>query len=622
MINLKKLVPAVLLLSSTIASAQITLPINTTLQTTYTKGTRTAGGAPGKNYWQNTANYTIKVNFDPKTRLLSGTVGIDYVNNSPDTLKRVTFKLYPNLYQKGAARDRGISPNDLTDGVNIKSLTQDGLVLDSTKRRVSNTNMMLKPKAIAPKQSTHFDIAYSYTVNKTSHIRTGQIDDGAFFIAYFFPRVAVYDDIDGWNQFPYKGSEEFYNDFCHFNAEITVPGDYQVWATGNLKNADEVYNPKYTKLIATASSQDKVTDIVTEADLAAGDITKKNPTNTWKFEADTVTDLVFATSNHYIWKASSLVVDPKTQRRTRVDAVFNAAHKDYFEVINYARKTVETMSYKFPKWPYPYPHETVFDGLDQMEYPMMVNDNPLEQSEDAIELTDHEIFHTMFPFYMGINETKYAFMDEGWATIGEWLVSPEIDPKITDLYGITAVENSAGAEQDAPIMTLTPALTGIGQFTNSYPKPAFGYLYVKEMLGDELFTKALHNYINLWHGKHPMPYDFFNCMNTGAGINMNWFWKNWFFDNGIPDLAISKVAHVAKKYTVTITKIGHKATPVHLTVFYADGSKQAVGTSIAAWAKDNKTTVLSFTAKGTIKQITLGTTYDVDSDKKNNIWKP
>ncbi|WP_295713285.1 M1 family metallopeptidase [Mucilaginibacter sp.] len=622
MINLKKLLSIVLLSGTTIASAQITLPITTTLQKTYTNGTRTKSGTPGKSYWQNTANYTIKVNFDPKTRQLIGTVGIDYVNNSPDTLKKIEFKLYPNIYQKGSIREMAVLPTDLTDGVQIKSISMDNQLLDSTKLHIKGTNMSLKIQPISSKQKIHLDIAYSYTLNKTSHIRTGQVDDGAFFIAYFFPRIAVYDDIDGWNEYPYVGSQEFYNDFCHFSAEITVPGDYQVWATGNLKNADEVYNPKYVKLITSAGADDKVTDIVTKADLAAADITKKNPANTWKFEADSVTDLAFATSNHYIWKASSLVVDPKTGRRTRVDAVFNPAHKDYFAVVNYARKTVETMSYKFPKWPYPYPHETVFDGLDQMEYPMMVNDNPLDQTEDAIELTDHEIFHTMFPFYMGTNETKYGFMDEGWATIGEWLISPQIDPKIVDSYGMSAVNASAGSEQDAPIMTLTPALTGVARFTDNYPKPGLGYLYVKEMLGDELFTKALHNYINLWHGKHPMPLDFFNCMNTGAGTNMNWFWKNWFFDNGLPDLAITKVTHVASKYKATITSIGTKMVPVHLTVFYADGSKQSVGTSIACWAKGNKTTTLTFTAKGPIKQIVLGTTYDADSDNRNNVWKP
>lgn len=620
MISIKKLLPFILLLGSTTAFAQQTLPIAVNLQNTYTKGTRTATGAPGKNHWQNTADYKIKVNFDPKTRLVSGTVGIDYFNNSPDTLKRVQFKLYPNLYKKGAVRQMQVSAEDLTDGVHISSLSIDSKIQDSAKRRINGTNMTLRVSPIAPKQKVHFDISYAYTLNKGSHIRTGQVDTGAFFIAYFFPRIAVYDDIDGWNDYPYVGAQEFYNDFCHFSAEITVPGDYKVWATGDLKNAADVYDSRIVKRIADAGASDKVTDIITEDDVKAGNITKNNPTNTWKFEADSVTDFVFATSNHYLWKASSLVVDPKTGRRTRVDAVFNEKHKDYYAVVDYARKTVEVMSYKFPKWPYPYQHETVFDGLDQMEYPMMVNDNPLEDKADAIELTDHEIFHTMFPFYMGINETKYGWMDEGWATIGEWLVSPEIDPSIVDPYGVSAVEQSAGHEVDVPVMTLTPMLTGAASFTDSYPKPGLGYLYVKDMLGDELFTKALHYYIAQWHGKHPMPLDFFNCMNTGAGMNLNWFWKAWFFDNGITDLAIGKVTNTGLKYSVNIIKVGSKPIPVNLTVYYTDGTTELLHKSIAVWAAGNKTTGVNFTAKKAVKKLVLGTTYDPDSNKKDNVW--
>ena len=185
-----------------------------------------------------------------------------------------------------------------------------------------------------------------------------------------------------------------------------------------------------------------------------------------------------------------LEVDPVNKRRTRVDAVFNPAHKDFREVINFARKTVDYMSYRFPKWPYPYPHETVFDGLDQMEYPMMVNDNPLADKSETVELTDHEIFHTMFPFYMGTNETKYGWMDEGWATIGEWLLSPMIDSAITDEYGMSGYNKFAGKESDMPIMTLTTSLNGISSYLDSYPKPALGYLFVKDMLGDSLFLKA------------------------------------------------------------------------------------------------------------------------------------
>jgi len=619
MTHLKKLLPAIAMLAALNSFGQTALPVPVNLQATYTKGTRTVNGAPGKNYWQNRANYTIKVDFNPQTRLLNGTVDIDYINKSPDTLKVVYLKLYPNLYKKGTARSSSVKAEDLTDGVQIQNLSINQQNQAQTQWIIDGTNMKLQIPALLPSQQMHFTINYNYTLNKGSHIRTGQVDSGAFFIAYFFPRVAVYDDIDGWNKYPYRGSEEFYNDFCHFNAEITVPGNYEVWATGNLKNASEVYNSKIAGRIIAAGKSDNVTDVITDADLKASDITTKGTSHTWKFEADSVTDLAFATSNHYVWKASSLVVDPKTNRRTRVDAVFNPDHKDYLPVIDHARKTVEAMSYKFPNWPYPYPHETVFDGLDQMEYPMMVNDNPLENVNDEIELTDHEIFHTMFPFYMGTNETKYGWMDEGWATIGEWTISPIIDPKIFDNYGIETVEKTAGTEQDMPIMTLTPGLTGASEFTDSYPKPAMGYLYVKDMLGDALFTKALHYYIANWHGKHPMPFDFFNCMNTGAGINMNWFWKAWFFDGGVPDQAISNVVKQQGKYKVSITNIGTKPVPVDLTIYYQDGTTQLIHRSIIVW-KDSKTCNLNFNTIKPITKLVLGTGYDVDSNKADNVW--
>ena len=620
MIKIYKLSLSIILSASINCYGQISLPVPVNLQAAYNNGTRAVNGAPGKNYWQNRSDYNIRINFNPQNRNLSGTVAIDYLNNSPDTLTQVIFKLYPNLYKKGVIRNMSISPEDITDGLQIQRLSINQQDQNALQWKTDGTDMTVKVPPIAPKQNIHFEIAYAYTLNKTSHIRTGQVDSGAFFIAYFFPRIAVYDDIDGWNQHHYQGVQEFYNDFCHFNAEITVPGDYEVWATGNLKNANEVYNDKFSKRLSDAAKSDKVTNIITDADLKAGNITVNKTTNTWKFEADSVTDIAFATSNHYLWKSTSLVVDTKTGRRTRVDAVFNPDHKSYFDVINYARKTVEAMSYKFPKWPYPYPHETVFDGLDQMEYPMMVNDAPYEKAEDDIELTDHEIFHTMFPFYMGINETKYAWMDEGWATIGEWVISSVIDPKITDLYAINNYETNAGKEEDPPIITLSTYLDGIAYLTNSYPKPALGYLYIRDMLGDELFTKALHSYIAQWHGKHPMPYDFFNCINAGSGVDLNWFWKSWFFDQGVPDQAISKVTILKKEYSVLITNVGTKPVPIDIMVFYDDGSTQLLHQSIACWKNGDKTFTFNFTAKRQVENMVLGTGYDADVNKADNVW--
>jgi len=239
------------------------------------------------------------------------------------------------------------------------------------------------------------------------------------------------------------------------------------------------------------------------------DITKAAANNTWKFDAKNVTDMAFAVSNHYVWKASSLIVDPHTGRRTRVDAVYNPSHLSYVPVVNYARKTTELMSYQFPGIPFPYPHITIFEGLDAMEYPMMVNDLPFEEKKDAIEFTAHEVFHSLFPFYVGTNETKYSFMDEGWGTLAEFLLHPLIDSTSKVGNNTDDVNRSAGSEQDVPIMTLTPQLLGSARYADKDMKPALGYLYVKEMLGDQLFKKALNYYIVQWKGRHPTPFEFF-----------------------------------------------------------------------------------------------------------------
>ncbi|SHK79337.1 M1 family metallopeptidase [Hymenobacter psychrotolerans] len=608
------------LLSVSALAQQLPVPLN--LQATYAKGTRSATGAPGPNYWQNTADYDIAVRFDPATRRVAGTVDISYQNLSPDSLRQLQFKLYLNYYQKGAPRAGRIAPEDVNEGVQIESLTLDGQPQDVSKLRIQATNMPVRlPKALASGRATKVRIAYSYTLNKGSHMRTGEVEPNAAFVAYFFPRVAVYDDIDGWNVFDYNGSQEFYNDFCTFRAAITVPRNFVVWATGDLQNPDQVLTKKYARRLQDAERKDAITSIITEADLKRQDITAANAENTWRFEARNVTDFVFATTDHYVWQASSLVVDPATQRRTRVDAVYNPRHKDFEEVVQFNRQTVQAMSYTFPKWPFPYSHETVFDGLDQMEYPMMVNDNPVETRDDAITLTDHEVFHTMFPFYMGTNETKYAWMDEGWATIGEWIISGIIKPGFEDDYGIAPYAKGSAQEFDVPITTLSTQQSGTALFLNSYPKPALGYLYVKDLLGDELFTKALHTYIRNWNGKHPMPYDFFNSMNTGAGQNLNWFWQRWFFDGGYPDLAIASVTKTATGHDILVQAKGTKPVPVDLTVTYTDGKTEKLHRTIAVWQAGNSSVTVPVATTKAVKRVELGSTWVPDKNKADNVWE-
>ncbi len=601
--------------------AQQKLQVPQEIQNAYLKGTRDVSGKPGLNYWQNFADYDIKASFDPQTRKLIGKVEILYANNSPDTLKKLHFKLYPNLYKKGVLRKAKINDRDLGDGVQISAFKVEGEVIVSTAIVMDGTNMQVEIPFLAPGKSTKVLIDYTYVLNKGSHVRTGQVDEGSYFIAYFFPRISVYDDIDGWNIFPYTGDEEFYNDFCNFKAELTVPKSYVVWATGNLTNADQVFQKDIAKRIKKAETSNEVVDVITQYDLDSYSVTKGTHSNKWKFEAKNVTDFVFALSDHYLWKSTSLVVDSVTLRRTRVDAVFNPTHKDYVEVIDFASKTVEAMSFNFPKWPFPYSHQTIFDGLDQMEYPMMANDNPVANREDAITLTVHEIFHAMFPFYMGTNETKYAWMDEGWATLGEWLISPMIDSTMVDLYGVAQTGATSGTKNDSPIVTLTTELKGSGSFTSSYPKPGMGYLFVKDYLGDSLFTKALHHYIKQWQGKHPMPFDFFNSMNEGSGKNLNWFWQRWFFDGGVTDMAIETVTKNEKGYVMVIRNKSNLPMPVDLLLEYTDGSSDKLHETIGVWEQgDAKITVQATTGKQ-LKKVTLGSSHVPDKNRNDNVFK-
>jgi hypothetical protein len=616
---LRRLLMLITLLASITSKGQVALTIPRNLETANEKGTRTNSGKPGEKYWQNTGNYNININFDPATRLLTGKVDIEYVNNSPNNLNQIVFKLYPNIYKKGSIRLTPVKPADITDGVRISSFQYNGATVDSNKLYISGTNMTVPVSGLAPGATMKFSIQYSYTLNKTSHIRTGEIEPGADFIAYFFPRIAVYDDVDGWNMEPYTGPQEFYNDFGNFNVSVTVPVNFVVWATGNLTNCSDVLNETYCQRLQTAEKQDEVINIIDSADLQRKNITKQNTFNTWKFSATDVSDFAFAVSDHYMWKSTSLEVDATTKRRTRVDAAFNPAHKDYYEVVDFGRKTVWAMSYVFPRWPFPYPQVTIVDGLDQMEYPMMVNDNPLASRAETIELVDHEVFHMMFPFYMGTNETKYGWMDEGWATIGEWIISSIIDSSLTDDYGVGGYERLAGTENDSPINTLSTQMNGSNYFVNSYPKPALAYLYVKDILGDSLFTAALHYYIQQWKGKHPIPFDFFNCMNAGSGKNLNWFWKRWFIDGGVPDLSIKKVVKIATGFTVTVDCVGNKPVPLDLTITYTDGSKSMMHRSAAVWEK-SKSVTLTLTAKKSVKSVSLGSTYVPDVNKKNNVW--
>ena len=601
--------------------SQDLLPIPVNHKAAFAKHTRDESGLPGKVYWQNSGDYEIKIAFDPSTRLLTGSVLIRYINNSPDTLKKIQFKLYPNLFQAGAVKTMPINSKDLSDGVSIKRISINAGTVDADRIVTRGTNMYVRDCTILPGAVTEVDIDYSYTLNQGSFIRTGQIDAGSFFIAYFFPRIAVYDDIEGWDEYPYTGREEFYYDYGDFECQITVPGDYLVWSTGDLVNAEEVLNREIIDRIDSASNHNVVINVVSDADLQTKSVSRNKEKNTWIFRANDISDMAFAVSDHFIWKSTSVVVDSLTNRRTRVDAVYNPLHKKFDPVIDYAQKTVALMSHYFPKFAFPYSHLTIVEGLDAMEYPMMVNCLPFEDNSQAVEITAHEIFHTFFPFYVGLNETKYSFIDEGLATLSEFTLHKSIAPSVPMRYDISHVNATAGADFDVPIITLTPQLTGKARYSNKDLKPALGFHYVREMIGEEKFSLALRYFITAWQGKHPQPYDFFNCINKGADVDLNWFWRDWFYNKIAPDLAISKVKTKGAHDVIEIRKVGAGMVPVHLFIIYSDGSTETRSSDISCWSKGNEFVIFKGKQNKSISQVTLGNELDADIDKSNNRWQ-
>lgn len=584
----------------------------------YKNGTRSENGAPGENYWQNEAKYDIDIKFNPLNKEISGTVEIEYTNQSPDSLENLLIKLYPNLFKAGAIRDRTIDLEDVGEGVKIKEVRMNGNQFDLKNARLNGTNAFFPIDKLAKGKTINLEIDYSYRLESDGpgH-RTGQIDKSTFFIAYFFPRVAVYDDIDGWDKYPFLGTTEFYNDFSNFDVEITVPKNFSVWATGDLLNSTDVFTEEICKRITKAEMSSEEINIIDQSDLENEKVTKKNEFNTFHFKAENVTDFAFATSDHYIWRSTSTIVDSTTNRRTRLDAVYNPEEEDFNKVLEMAKRTVEAMSFYYPKWPFPYSHETVFQGLGEMEFPMMVNEHSASDSVFTAQLTTHEIFHTMFPFYMGINEKKYAWMEEGWATVGEWLIYAYMYPGEVNTWGVDEYSRDGGIEIDAPIMTLTENLPKATHLLNSYFKPAFGFLYVQDMLGDERFYHGLHQFIRNWNGKHPIPWDLFNSMNEGSGENLNWFWKVWFYEDGFPDLAIESVS----KTEVAVKMIGNKPVPINLIIQYTDGSSEVVHETVAIWKDGNDRYTLFLPSDKEISSLELSGTHIPDVDVSNNTWQ-
>ncbi|MGE5439981.1 MAG: M1 family metallopeptidase [Bacteroidota bacterium] len=597
------------------------LYVPTNIKTAYNKGTRSLNGMPGPKYWQNSSDYKIKATLDPATRLLKGEESVTYFNNSPDTLKEIVIRLYQDIFKYEAARDFPVSRKVLSDGVKIEKLTVAGKEIDPGDKKTvsrSGTNMVITlPEKLNPNSSASLNISWNFTMPRAS-FRMGTYGDSTFMVGYWYPQVAVYDDIDGWDKLDYTGTVEFYNDNSNFDVEITEPSGITVWATGELQNADGILTGKYLERYNKARTSQEVVNIIAPGDLEKGGIYEPGKNYTWHFKAAGIPDFAFAMSSHYLWDGVSAVSDKKQGRSTFVSAAYSIDSKDFYKVADIARQTIESLSDDFPGVPFPYPAMTIFNGEGGMEFPMMVNDGSAEEWEGTVHVTSHEITHTYFPFYMGTNERKYAWMDEGWATMIPFDLQASLaqgyDARAQNARGY-AVE--AGREQDMPIMTLSYQMKWSSYRIASYRKPGAAYDVLRGELGRKKFDGALREFITRWHGKHPMPYDFFFTFNDYMKEDLGWFWKPWFFEKGFPDLAIADAKIENNVLKVLIKNEGNMPVPIVLNITWEDGRKTNIPRSAEVWVNSDSTWIETGTS-GNITSIELGDSSIPDVNPANN----
>ena len=560
------------------------------VQQAFKKETRSPDGRPGKNYWQNHARYTITVSALPPSRTIHGTEQITYVNNSPDTLKSLVFKLIVNIHKPGAARLRPVTEDYLTSGIHIDSFT-----INNTPKAWKESSTIHAEKLDVPltsHDSVRLFVKWHYDVSKQSG-REGMIDSTTYFLAYFYPRVAVYDDYEGWDTNEFIDALEFYNDFNDYTLQVQVPENYIVWATGTLLNTDAVLQPSFANKLRRSGTSDTLVHIATQQDLAAKNVTAQNAINTWQFKANNVSDVALGLSDHFVWDATSVVVDSVSKRRASAQAAYNDTAKDFHYMARYAGEALSWLSKNWPGVPYPYEKTTVFQGYAGMEYPMMANDETYSDTTFSRFVAGHEIAHTYMPFYMGINEARHGFMDEGWATTFEYLMNRHImgEKMAANFYKAFRVNqwiHDPSAGEDIPIITPGTSLNGSGLGNNEYGKPSLGYLAVMDMLGEPLFKKCLHEYMNRWNGKHPIPWDFFNTFNNTSKKDLNWFWANWFFSSYYIDLAITKAEKTKNGYLLAIDNIGGMAAPFNVVATCSDGSSETFHKTAEVWKANQK----------------------------------
>ena len=546
---------------------------------------RPATGEPGPMYWQQRADYKIQIKLYEDTRSVEGSETITYTNNSPLTLKYIWLQLDQNIFAKESINNLTRPWGGGDSSVDFSTLRRQNF-MDKFEGGFQELSIKINNKSadtnlvgthvrinldqpLKPGESTLLDIEWAYALVEENAVRARNgyetFEDGndIFLMAQWYPRVTVFSDYEGWHNKEFIGNGEFTLEFGDFEVDISVPSDHVVSATGVLLNENDVLNPIQKKRMRQARKSEKPMFIITPDEAYDNELEKSTDYKTWSFKAENVRDFAWASSRKFIWDAAGYKQDSKENPLVMAMSFYPKEGEPLWS--KYSTEAVMHTMKVYSKYSFDYPYPTaqsVNGPVGGMEYPMITFNGPRTELEDdgtrtysrsekefLIGVVIHEVGHIYYPMIVNSDERQWTWMDEGLNTFVQYLAEQEWDINYRSDRGEPRwMTEFMSSSYQVPIMTNSESLLQFGN--NAYGKPATALVVLREtILGRELFDQAFREYSVRWKFKRPTPYDFFRTMEEASGVDLDWFWRGWFYSTDHVDIALNNI-HLASLDTL------------------------------------------------------------------------
>ena len=546
---------------------------------------RPATGEPGPMYWQQRADYKIQIKLNEDTRSVEGSETITYTNNSPLTLKYIWLQLDQNIFAKESINNLTRPWGGGDSSVDFSTLRRQNF-MDKFEGGFQELSIKINNKSpdtnlvgthvrinleqpLKPGESTSLDIEWAYALVEENAVRARNgyetFEDGndIFLMAQWYPRVTVFSDYEGWHNKEFIGNGEFTLEFGDFEVDISVPSDHVVSATGVLLNENDVLSPVQKKRMKQARKSEKPMFIITPDEAYDNELEKSTDYKTWSFKAENVRDFAWASSRKFIWDAAGYKQDSKENPLVMAMSFYPKEGEPLWS--KYSTEAVMHTMKVYSKYSFDYPYPTaqsVNGPVGGMEYPMITFNGPRTELEDdgtrtysrsekefLIGVVIHEVGHIYYPMIVNSDERQWTWMDEGLNTFVQYLAEQEWDINYRSDRGEPRwMTEFMSSSYQVPIMTNSESLLQFGN--NAYGKPATALVVLREtILGRELFDQAFREYSVRWKFKRPTPYDFFRTMEEASGVDLDWFWRGWFYSTDHVDIALNNI-HLASLDTL------------------------------------------------------------------------